>query len=365
MSIQNYEKYWKLTLEYTDFNDKKFLKTLEIIVNKIDYLNRNNDYKYTSKDYQDLQDEILLKIPKNASQRSFQLASTRKAINQCVKLGFINPKLSSYHTNTKDYLLAKTNRKRNTLLSKIIYSNSKFNSSTKNEHQWSQINFLLKTLEEVGKLHKNEIIALMLVDITKYRHGYITKNEIIKYTDIAMKNGFIKRKKNQISYLRNLLNKLDDVIFFKDELYFEEDAKVIFGDDLKLETKKRDGYLHRIYKNQLQEEVEDKFKVTKCMLEKLSYPSLVASHIKPFIQCLNDDEAYDPNNGLLLSRNMDILFDQGYISFNDDGTIIYSPQLNEDVTKHLDNYKLDKIFINQIRIQYFDYHRNNVFRKSA
>ena len=98
------------------------------------------------------------------------------------------------------------------------------------------------------------------------------------------------------------------------------------------------------------------------MLEKLSYPSLVASHIKPFIDS-DGNEAYDPNNGLLLSRNMDILFDQGYISFNNDGTIMYSPQLNEEVTKHLDNYKLDSIFINENRIQYFDYHRNNVFKK--
>lgn len=99
------------------------------------------------------------------------------------------------------------------------------------------------------------------------------------------------------------------------------------------------------------------------MVEKLLYPSLVASHIKPFIQCSNDNEAYDPNNGLLLSRNMDILFDQGYISFNDDGTIIYSSQLSQDVTKHLNNYKLDSIFINENRTQYFDYHRNNVFRR--
>jgi predicted restriction endonuclease len=45
------------------------------------------------------------------------------------------------------------------------------------------------------------------------------------------------------------------------------------------------------------------------MLEKLSYPSLVASHIKPFIKS-DDFEAYDPNNGILLSRNMDILFDK-------------------------------------------------------
>lgn len=364
MNEQNYEDYWKLTLEYTDFNDKKFLTTLQIIVDKIDYLNRNNDYEYSSKDYTDLQNEILLAVPKNASKKEYKLASTRKAINQCVKLGFINSNLMSYNINTKVYLEAKTNRKRKTIFSKIIYSNSKFNSSMTNVHNWSQINFLLKTLEEIGKLHKREVISLMLVDIEKYNNGYVNESELKHYTSIAEKNGFIERKYNQVGYLFNLLNKLDDVIFMHDELYFTEDAKNIFGEDLKKETKKRDGYLHLIYKRQLQEESTEELGEKKCMLEQLSYPSLVASHIKPFIDS-DSNEAYDPNNGLLLSRNMDILFDQGYISFNNDGTIIYSPKLNEDVISHLGNYSLDHIFINENRVQYFDYHRHYVFKKSA
>ena len=44
MNKQNYEEYWKLTVEYTDLNDEKFLKTLRMVVNKIDELNKNNNY---------------------------------------------------------------------------------------------------------------------------------------------------------------------------------------------------------------------------------------------------------------------------------------------------------------------------------
>ena len=66
---------------------------------------------------------------------------------------------------------------------------------------------------------------------------------------------------------------------------------------------------------------------------------------------------------VIKGRNIDILFDQGYISFNDNGTIIYSPQLSSDVIEHLDNYTLDNIFINENRKQYFDYHRNNILKK--
>ena len=211
MNEQNYEDYWKLTLEYTDFNDAKFLTTLQMIVDKIDNLNSNNDYEYSSKDYTDLQNDILLKVPKNASKKEYELASTRKAINQCVKLGFINSNLMSYNINTRNYLEAKTNKKRKTIFSKIIYANSKFNSSTTNVHNWSQINFLLKTLEEIGKLHKREVISLMLVDIEKYKNGYVNENELHHYTTIAEKSGFIERKYNQVGYLYTTPRKTNNI----------------------------------------------------------------------------------------------------------------------------------------------------------
>jgi len=346
MFEQNYEKYWKLTLEYTNINSDKFIGTLKIIVKCI-----NEAFNY-----EQLQNEVNKYYPK------VDMGSVRKSINQFVKLGFINS-LTSYNIETLDFLRATTSKRRQSIFSKIIYKYSKFNASITNTHNWNQINFLIKTLEEVGKLSKKNIIGLMLVDMSSISRGFLTKKEVNKYTTLAKNQGFIDRKYNQVSYLFNLLKKLDDIVFVDNTLYFKDDAKIIFGEDLKQETKKRDGYLHRIYKNQLKEEVEDKLSYTQCMLEKLSYPSLVASHIKPFIDS-DDNEAYDPNNGLLLSRNMDILFDQGYISFNDDGTIIYSYALNKDVVQYLQNYQLDSIFINQNRKYYLDYHRSNILRKN-
>lgn len=84
------------------------------------------------------------------------------------------------------------------------------------------------------------------------------------------------------------------------------------------------------------------------MLEKLTYPTLVASHIKPFKKS-SDEEAYDPDNGLLLSQNMDGLFDKGYISFNNDGSIILSNKLDTDLKLYLSKYTLDNIFIRDER----------------
>ncbi|TAG06360.1 MAG: HNH endonuclease [Cytophagia bacterium] len=357
MQQQNYEEYWKLTLEYTDFNNSSFLITLKTIVQKIDVLNQVGNYIYNPTDYQDLQNEILNKIPKTSSIEN-QLTSTRKAINQCVKLGFINAKLQSYHHLTQQYIEAKTDRKRKTIFSKIVYNNSSFNRSVTNESNLHQLNFLINTLVENGKLSKSEIIALMLVDIENVKKGFLDKAELEYYLKIAIQSNFIDRKYNQIGYLNNILNKLDEIIFVKDELYFTEDAKRIFGEDLKLESKVRNPYLHLLYKNQLLQESEEKFNNKRvCFLEKLDYPVLIASHIKPFIES-DDLEAYDPNNGLLLSRTIDSLFDLKYISFTDEGQIIFSKRLSKDVVAFWKNYKLDKNILNQQRCKYLQYHRD-------
>lgn len=355
MQTQIYEDYWEITNAFTNYNGEKFLTTLKICVEFIDEF---KDEEYSEIKYARLQDRLNNQLPKN-------LISIRKSINQLAKLGFIASFLKSYNSESLEYLNAKTNKKRQSLLSKIVYKYSSFSRSYEKESDYNHLSFIIKTLAEVGSFAKDDLKGLMVVNINNHPDGFINKDELLKYIQLANDGAFDERKYNQIGYLWNLLKKLDDLVVIDKRLYFEEDAKVIFGEDLKQETKKRDGYLHRIYKNQLKEESEEKLNQTQCMLEKLSYPSLVASHIKPFIQCSNDDEAYDPNNGLLLSRNMDILFDQGFISFNDDGMIIFSPQLNQDVIKYVGNYKLDSIFINENRIQYFDYHRNNVFRKSV
>ncbi len=352
MKVQNYEDYWSLTLAFTDFNGTKFLNVLQACV---DFIDKHKTEEYSEEKYARLQNEIQVFA-------KIDLISIRKAINQLVKMGFIDSLLLGCHTNTLDYLKAKTNRKRNSLFSKIIYTNSSFNRSITNDSKIHQINFLIKTLVENGKLSKKEIIALMLVDIEAIKKGYLDKTELSFFESKAQLSGFIDRKYNQIGYLFNILSKLDDVVFVNDELYFTEDAKRIFGENLEVSTKKRDPYLHLLFKNQLRDESFEYFKSEKCMVEKLAFPVLIASHIKPFIKS-NDDEAYDPNNGILLSRNMDSLFDLGYITFDDFGNIISTKKLPQEIISHLKSYKLDVEFLNQKRKKYLAFHRKEVFEK--
>ena len=352
MSEQNYEDYWSLTNAFTDYNGEKFLSTLRICV---DFINEFNNEEYSSDKYSRLQLRIQETI-------EIELISIRKAINQLVKMGFINSFLLSYQKESIEYLEAKTNRKRNTILSKIVYSYSSFNKSISDDSKLHQLNFLINTLVEVGKLTKEDIIALMLVDIISIDKGYLTRMELNHYVIIANKINFIERKYNQICYLTNLLSKLDDIVFVNNELYFTEDAKQIFGENLEITTRKRNPYLHLIYKNQLKEESFSVYQIENCMVEKLPYPTLVASHIKPFIKS-TEEEAYDPNNGILLSRNIDSLFDLGYITFNDAGKIIFSTHLKQEVKDFIANYSLDNRFINSKRQEYLVFHRNEVFEK--
>ena len=347
MPQQNYEEYWKLTNAFTDYNGKKFLDTLSVC---IDFIDTNIKEKYSEDKYSRLQLEIERVNPIN-------LISIRKSINQLVKMGFINSFLVSYHPQAKEYVEARTNKKRETLLSKIIYSNSSFNRAVNNESSIKQMNFLIQTLIEKGNLSREEIIALMLVDIESYKKPFITEIELQKYVKEAKDIGFLDRKYNQIGYLYNILGKLDDLVFVKEDLYFKEDAEQIFGEDLKAITKRRDPYLHRLYKNQLQDECEEVYGNPMCVLEHLSYPVLIASHIKPFIDS-DENEAYDPNNGLLLSRTIDSLFDLKYISFTDEGKMIFSSRISNDVKEFWKGYKLENTILNEQRKGYLAYHRS-------
>lgn len=349
MSTQIYEKYWRLTNAFTDYHGEKFISTLKTCVNFID------KYKlevYSGDKYQRLQLEIQKINP-------ITLISIRKSINQLVKLGFIHTFLTSYNPEAIDYLQAKTNKKREILLSKIVYSNFSANRAVKNEDNNNHLSFLIKTLIDFGNLTKDEIIGLMLVDVNEYIGKSITKEEIELNEYIAIETGFYERKYNQVNHFCNLLGKLDELIFVKDVLYFEEDAKVIFGDDLGKKDTGRDKYLHTLYKNDLKEECEYFYGKPMCVLEKLPYPVLIASHIKPFVES-SEEEAYDPNNGLLLSRTIDSLFDLNYISFTDNGQIIFSSKLENEVKEFWKNYTIDEILLNDSRKSYLEYHRSKL-----
>jgi hypothetical protein len=66
-----------------------------------------------------------------------------------------------------------------------------------------------------------------------------------------------------------------------------------------------------------------------CRLTGITNPTLlIASHIKPWRLCDTAQERLDGMNGLLLTPDADLLFDRGFISFENDGEVLVSPRMD-------------------------------------
>jgi predicted restriction endonuclease len=95
---------------------------------------------------------------------------------------------------------------------------------------------------------------------------------------------------------------------------------------------------------------------------------LTASHIKPYKKCEEEgrlDEAEDPMNGLTLSPTYDRLFDNGYITFKDNGELICGTQFNNYTWSKLNINPNSKLILNiypKGREKYLEYHRNEIFK---
>lgn len=349
---QRYEDYWRLTLEYTDYTQKPFNDVLRIIVDYIDkYVDVNTGI--TTNVYRNMQKTIEKLYPKSDS------ASTRKSINQFFKLGFINNNGRGYHYLTKRFLAETDVEQKKLIYSKIMYENASFSRACTIESSENEIKFLVKTLEVCGTINRDELLALIYTNISDCKKGYLTKDELhTRYVQL-LADGAHKRKYNQCAFLFDICKVLTD-IYVKDNVI---SLKPFAELDNNEKTKVRDPYLQRLYKFELIKEYKGLYNVSDpaCMLEKLAYPVLIASHIKPYRDS-TQEEQFDSNNGLLLSKNMDSLFDLGYITFDSEGHIIVSTKLNKDVATYVKQYKLDSNIYTAKRKEYMEYHRNHVFK---
>lgn len=126
------------------------------------------------------------------------------------------------------------------------------------------------------------------------------------------------------------------------------------------QDRSRTEALQGFYKDNLMQE----FKHT-CPICGIDIPHmLIASHIRPFRDCAHLIESSDHSNGIILCKNHDFLFDQGYISFDDNGHIIISSRLKEeDYSKYSisKDYVLPNILLSKRRKMFLNYHRNHIF----
>ena len=92
------------------------------------------------------------------------------------------------------------------------------------------------------------------------------------------------------------------------------------------------------YRQQILDKWENKCGVTGSNIKEI----LIASHIVPWSKS-NDRERLDPENGILLSPDIDGLFDKYLISFKGSGGIIISNKINQDELEKMGIHKNMKL----------------------
>jgi hypothetical protein len=151
-----------------------------------------------------------------------------------------------------------------------------------------------------------------------------------------------------------------------DTTTLEEDLKQIRDDNSIPRTQREQLILARIgqgdFRKALLERWDKKCAVTLCPQAEV----LRASHMKKWSDS-SHSERLAPQNGLMLSANLDALFEVGLISFADEGRMLVSRVVKQSTMQSLGitgGMRLQKKLSNEEKI-FLKYHREERFKKRA
>jgi hypothetical protein len=113
------------------------------------------------------------------------------------------------------------------------------------------------------------------------------------------------------------------------------------------------------YRQQIVEKWDGRCPVSNSNIKQI----LISSHIVPWSES-NDIERLDSENGILLSPNIDSLFDKHLISFEDDGSIIISSKIDEVNRKSLGLNQQIRIPVSEGMKKYLNRHRKRFNEKN-
>lgn len=289
----------------------------------------------------------------------------------------INGKRSTYPVVQENCFFSKTN------LLKYLYD-ARIEYGEKEQHYHNDISeYYDGYLADISSL-PNEINPFSIYDVSdlvgnkkKYARGYIRSDDEI--WNIWRK--IVLPKISYLSILKLIPEKMQGktvspVFYFR--IFLDYQFRSIVHPQLAVSTlelaeirirQKRQGVksVGRKGQSEYRRKVIDH--MPQCPFTLITDEALLkASHIKPYSVCIkegNENEALDYLNGLSFTPTYDWLFDQGYITFTDDGRLICGAQLSA--------YTWEKLHINpnaknKLRIypegreKYLAYHREFVFQ---
>ncbi len=209
--------------------------------------------------------------------------------------------------------------------------------------EWLPANQLIPTTRDVSNSKKKieNRFAFNGIVATDIRNDFIGKS-----VDTIGQQGFIYK---DFSELKENFNISDDNLL--------NDIVEIIGEKISINTEKENLVKCRIGQGDFRDKLIKHWQ--GCSVTGLEQNDiLIASHIKPWSQSDNE-ERLDPFNGLLVLPTLDKLFDKGYISFDDNGSILISKLLtNYDILGINEDMKIK---IEEEHKKYLNYHRNEIF----
>lgn len=160
----------------------------------------------------------------------------------------------------------------------------------------------------------------------------------------------------------NIVEKNDKSDYYQDEPInsLVKDIEIIEGDNEISITERKQLIDARVGQGKFRKALKEIY--GQCPLTGITLDEMLrASHIKPWHESTNK-ERLDPYNGLLLSANIDALFDKGLLSFKDNGELILSQKLKQHGLMELIGIDTAKqIKIKPQSIRYLEWHRNKYF----
>jgi len=200
--------------------------------------------------------------------------------------------------------------------------------------------------------------------------------EDIKYVNISMKKlneelGYSPKNVVQGFYrireelTEKTLDFLKNYIFEEDESIYsslKDDIDAVKNQNIP-ETQKKSLINSRLGQGKYRKDLKELWNES-CSITKFNQIDIfIASHIKPWNVSTNE-ERLDKFNGFFLIPTLDKLFDRGYISFNENGNILISSDIEEESYDKLNINKNMKIDIFDENKKYLEYHRKEIFHNN-
>lgn len=228
------------------------------------------------------------------------------------------------------------------------------------ENEFAFREYMINSGELSPKVRINYISWLKFLSNSNFRidRNLDTNENIITALHQNENNRDVYKSDHDYSNLGSVLNKYRAFLNLDNEILINDINDISNANNVE-DTERKSLIKARIGQGKYRRDVVNLW--GKCAISELKKTEfLIASHILPW-KLSNNIERLNPYNGLLLLPNYDKMFNKGYISFNNDGTIILSNKVNETEFEKLGIKKSDRLYKIEVGILPFLERHREIF----